>query len=69
MNVQEEPLLIRRKNNVVTLILNRPEKKNSLSPGLVNILLQTLDDLAADDEVRALVMRGSGDKIFCFGIS
>jgi len=65
--VQEEPLSITRKNNVATLILNRPEKMNSLSLELVNILLETLEDLAADDNVRALVIRGSGDNAFCSG--
>lgn len=67
MLVQEKPLLINRKNNVVTLTLNRPEKKNSLSLELVTILLKTLKDLAADDRVRTLVIRGSGDKAFCSG--
>jgi len=65
--VQEKPLSITRKNNVVTLILNRPEKKNSLSLELVNLLLKTLKDLAGDDKVRTLVIRGSGDKAFCSG--
>jgi len=65
--VPEEPLLIERQNNVVTLILNRPEKKNSLSLELVDIFLKTLEDLAADDKVRALVIRGSGDTAFCSG--
>ena len=67
MNVPEEPLLIKRENNVVTLILNRPAKKNSLSLELVDILLKTLEDLAADDQVRALIIRGSGDNSFCSG--
>jgi len=65
--VQEDPLLIKRKNNVVTLVLNRPAKKNSLSPELVTILLKTLGDLAGDDKVRALVIRGSGEQAFCSG--
>jgi enoyl-CoA hydratase/carnithine racemase len=65
--VQAEPLLVSRTNNVVTLLLNRPEKKNSLSLELVNILLKTLEDLAADDRIRSLVIRGSGDKAFCSG--
>ena len=63
----EESLLIKRNNNVVTLTLNRPAKKNSLSLGLVNNLLKTLDEVAADDQVRALVIRGAGDKAFCSG--
>jgi len=65
--VQAEPLLVTRTHNVVTLALNRPQKKNSLSLELVDILLKTLEDLAADDKVRALVIRGAGDKAFCSG--
>lgn len=63
----EKPLLIERKDSVVTLILNRPAKKNSLSPELVELFLKTLEDLAGDDRVRVLVIRGSGDKAFCSG--
>ena len=47
---------------MATLTLNRPEKKNSLSPELVNILSQTLAELSADDAIRAVVIRGAGDK-------
>jgi len=65
--VDEAPLLIERQNNVVTLKLNRPEKKNSLSLELVDILLKTLEDLAADDNVRAVIIRGCGDNAFCSG--
>ncbi|CAB1078502.1 Enoyl-CoA hydratase (EC [Olavius algarvensis Delta 1 endosymbiont] len=62
-----KPLLIDKKDNVVTLTLNRPAKRNSLSLELIGILLKTLEDLAADDGVRTLVIRGSGDKAFCAG--
>lgn len=65
--MDEAPLLIERQNNVVTLKLNRPEKKNSLSLELVDILLKTLEDLAADDNVRAVIIRGCGDNAFCSG--
>lgn len=60
-------LLIKRENGVCTLMLNRPEKKNSLSPQLVTLLLQTLEELSADDSIRAIVIRGVGDKAFCAG--
>ena len=56
-----------RKNNMATLTLNRPEKKNSLSPELVKILLQTLEELSTDGTIRAVVIRGAGDKAFCAG--
>ena len=60
-------LLTKRDKKVCTLVLNRPEKKNSLSPELIEILLKTLADLAADDTVRAVIIKGSGDQAFCSG--
>jgi enoyl-CoA hydratase/carnithine racemase len=59
--------LVLRKSNTVTLVLNRPEKKNSLTPELVKILLQTLEELSLDDTIRTVVIRGAGDKAFCAG--
>ena len=67
MLVEDKPLLAKRKNKVVTLILNRPEKKNSLSPELVQLLLQIFQELAADASIRAVVMRGAGGEAFCSG--
>jgi enoyl-CoA hydratase/carnithine racemase len=73
LNIQKEKILdkdilqVKRENGVCTLVLNRPEKKNSLSPQLVTLLLQTLQELSGDDSVRAVVIRGVGDKAFCAG--
>jgi enoyl-CoA hydratase/carnithine racemase len=60
-------LLIQTKNNICTLTLNRPEKKNSLSLELVDLLGSTLKKLAGDNGVRALILRGAGDQAFCSG--
>lgn len=60
-------LLVKNENSVCTLTLNRPEKKNSLSPELVEILLDALERLAADDAIRVVVLRGFGDEAFCSG--
>jgi len=59
--------LVRTKNNICTLTLNRPEKKNALSLELVERLRFTLEELAENDKVRVLILRGSGDKAFCSG--
>jgi len=67
ISVRDNILLVKIENNVCTLTLNRPEKKNSLSPELVEILLKTFEDLAADDTVRAIVIRGFGNQAFCSG--
>ena len=65
--MENKELLVKRQNGVCTLVLNRPKKKNSLSPQLVNLLLRTLEELSGDDSVRAIVIRGVGDKAFCAG--
>jgi enoyl-CoA hydratase/carnithine racemase len=67
MLVRDNRLLVEIEKNVGTLILNRPEKKNSLSPELVENLLETLADLAGDETVRAIIIRGNGDQAFCSG--
>ena len=60
-------LITKRDKSVCTLILNRPEKKNALSPELVETLLKTFEGLAASDSVRTVVIRGIGDQAFCSG--
>jgi len=65
--VPDDLLLVKIENNVCTLTLNRHEKKNSLSPELVETLLDKLEQLASDETVRAVVFRGYGDQAFCSG--
>ncbi len=60
-------LLTERKDHTATLILNRPEKRNSLSPDLLMEIHETLQGYAKDDTVRAVVIRGSGDTAFSSG--
>ena len=60
-------LLIQTKNKICTLRLNRPEKQNSLSIELVELITSVLSKLADDNSVRAVVLRGAGDKAFCAG--
>jgi enoyl-CoA hydratase/carnithine racemase len=65
--VDNKFLIIKRENHICTLILNRPEKKNSLSLEVIQLLGSTLKELAEDDGVRAVMLRGAGDKAFCAG--
>jgi len=52
---------------VATLTINRPEKRNALATHVIEQLLQALEDVAADDRVRVLVLTGAGDKAFSAG--
>ena len=51
---------------VVTLTLNRPHAFNALSEALIDALQSAADRLAADGELRAVVIAGAG-KAFCAG--
>lgn len=60
-------LKVEKKDRVATLILNRPEKRNSLSPDLLIGIHQTLETFVQEDTVRAVVIRGAGDRAFSAG--
>ncbi len=46
--------------------LNNPARRNAIGPRMVNELLYALDDAAADDAVRSIVLTGEGGA-FCAG--
>jgi len=60
-------LLVQRKGYVCTLVLNRPEKRNSLSQDLLFELHHTLQKFSKDDNVRTIIIRGAGNKAFSSG--
>ena len=60
------PLAVAREGGVLTLTLNRPEKRNALSSALVEALHQALEAADLDAEVRVVVLSGAG-KDFCAG--
>jgi enoyl-CoA hydratase len=51
---------------VSTLILNRPERLNTITPGLVEDLRAALAEAQADDDVRVIRLKGAG-RAFCAG--
>jgi enoyl-CoA hydratase len=62
-----EQLLYEVNDGVATLTLNRPEQRNALSSQLLTELVDAVKRVRDDDEVRAMVLTGSGDKVFCAG--
>lgn len=55
-------------NNVLVLTLNRPEAGNSLNGALSAALSEQLTLASDNPEVRAVVLTGAGEKIFCAGM-
>ncbi len=65
--VPESPLLLRHDaGGIATLTLNRPDKFNALSIGLLTAIQDELDAIAADDTIRVVVLAGNG-RAFCAG--
>ena len=60
-------LLTKRESGVLWLTLNRPDRKNSISPELREELLVALEEAKSDDDVRCIVLTGAGDA-FCSGV-
>ena len=62
-----EQLLYDVSEGVATVTLNRPEQRNALSAELLEELVHAILRVRDDDDVRALVLTGAGDKVFCAG--
>ena len=53
-------------NNIATVTMHRPDKMNAFTGVMMNELLQVFDEIDADDNVRAVIVTGSG-RAFCAG--
>ncbi|MDB5447971.1 MAG: enoyl-CoA hydratase, partial [Phenylobacterium sp.] len=56
-----DQVLIEKAGGVLTLTLNRPEKKNSLTPQMYAALGQAIAGADHDREVRAVLIQANGD--------
>jgi enoyl-CoA hydratase/carnithine racemase len=62
-----EQLLYEVSDGVATVTLNRPEQRNALSDVMLGELVEAMESARDDDEVRAVVLTGAGEKVFCAG--
>jgi methylglutaconyl-CoA hydratase len=53
-------ILTKREDNILTVTLNRPEKRNALNDGLINSLKDALSEADRDETLRAIVIKGAG---------
>jgi enoyl-CoA hydratase len=62
-----QTVLMERSGSVAIVTLNRPESLNSVNVELRQALIETLGALNADPDVRALIIKGAGERAFCSG--
>ena len=60
-------IISRREDGIGRLIFNNPEKRNAVSLDMWQAVEEALEEFAADDEVRVVVLSGAGDKAFVSG--
>jgi 2-(1,2-epoxy-1,2-dihydrophenyl)acetyl-CoA isomerase len=61
-----DEILLEIEDGVATVTLNRPERLNTLAIPTIDRLVSALDEVAASDEARAVVLAGNGRR-FCAG--
>ena len=62
-----ETLLLDVDENIATLTINRPKKLNALNKQVLDELDAVLDNLSQNEEVKGVIITGSGDKAFVAG--
>jgi enoyl-CoA hydratase/carnithine racemase len=60
-------LIEKRADGVTILTFNRPETRNALDLESMNIFRDTVDGLAHEPSLRALILTGAGQDAFCSG--
>ncbi len=63
----DEPILFQRDDAVVTVTLNRPERRNACDLAMWRRLGEVMDELRGDDRLRCVVIRGAGGEAFGAG--
>jgi trans-feruloyl-CoA hydratase/vanillin synthase len=63
---QYEAIKVEKDGGITWLYMNRPDKRNAMSPQLHIEMDQALDELAGDAQTQVLVLTGAGDA-FCAG--
>ena len=62
-----ETIILEKKDGVARLTFNRPQVLNAFNPQMSDELKAAVKDIAADKEVRVVVITGAGDRAFMSG--
>jgi len=62
-----ENIIVENTEGIATITFNRPKALNALNSALLEEVSQALDGVAANEDIRVLVLTGAGDKAFVAG--
>lgn len=58
---------VEKAEGIATITLNRPDKMNAYTRTMGAEIIAAMDDIDADDSVRAVIVTGAGERAFCAG--
>lgn len=61
-----ETVILEKKGKIGVVTLNRPDKLNTLTDGILNDAYAAITELDADDDIRVVIVKGAG-RAFCAG--
>jgi len=64
---QYTQIIVDKADGIATITLNRPEKMNAYTRTMGAEIIAAMDDIDADDAIRAVIFTGAGEKAFCAG--
>ncbi len=64
--MSEEVVLYQVSEQVATITLNRPERRNSLNEDIIRGVSEGLAKADDDAEVRVIVLTGAGESFLCW---
>ncbi|QNM85393.1 enoyl-CoA hydratase/isomerase family protein [Polaribacter pectinis] len=62
-----ENILVEKQNGLARVIINRPKKLNALNKATIEELHEVFESLEDDEDVRVIILTGSGEKAFVAG--
>ena len=62
-----EQIKLEKDGPVAVITLHRPEKMNAFTGKMMYELIDAFDQTDADDDIRAVIVTGSGERAFCAG--
>ena len=63
----DHALVYELKDKVACLTINREKQRNSLTPQVIGLFMDYLEQAESDKNIRAILITGAGDKAFCSG--
>jgi enoyl-CoA hydratase len=67
MQLKTDKMIAEKGDGIGWMIFNNPERRNAISLAMREAMVEIFDAFAKDDEVRVLVLRGTGGKAFVSG--